>query len=91
MPTKRLARMHSHAEYGGKLIGEMTPDDLSQDGDWLGTFGELVASVTANGILNPLQVDRFESGELTLRNGHHRAVIAIQAGMVAVPVVIRQL
>lgn len=90
LKVEKLAKLHSHAEYGGKLVGDLTVVDLSHAGDWDGSFDELVQSIRDTGIQIPLRIDKSESGELMLRNGHHRAVIAIQLGLDTVPVTIRE-
>ena len=90
MAINILSRLHGHAEYGGKIIAEITEKDLSHDGDWKGSFQELKQSIMEHGIKKPLEIDKFESGELNLKNGHHRAVIAIQIGLKYVPVIIKE-
>ena len=90
MAVSILSRLHGHAEYGGKIIAKMTEKDLSHDGDWKGSFQELKQSIMEHGIKMPLEIDKFESGELNLKNGHHRAVIAIQIGLKYVPVIIKE-
>jgi hypothetical protein len=90
MLISKLSKLHSHPEYGGKIIGQMTEFDLSKNGIWQGTFDELKQDIIKNGIQTPLEIDKFESGELNLKNGHHRAVIAIQIGLTSVPVIIKE-
>lgn len=87
MSIEKLSKLHSHFEYGGKLLKDLQESDLSKAGDWEGTFEELKQSIIEKGILNPIAIDKFESGELNLKNGHHRAVIAMQIGLTSVPVV----
>ena len=89
MKVERLKKLRSHAEYGGKIIGKMTQADLSHNGEWRGSFSDLKADIETNGITNPLIIDKYASGEMTLGNGHHRAVIAMELDMAYVPVEIR--
>ena len=83
MPIGRLKKMRS-AELG-KLLADLVEDDLTKAGDWDGSFDDLRESIRRHGIIKPLDVYQFESGERLLGNGHHRAFLAIQLGLDAVP------
>lgn len=89
LTIERLKKIRSHAEYGGKFIADLTEDDLSKSGDWQGSFADLKTDIALRGVQTPLILDKYESGEITLANGHHRAVIAIQLGIDYVPIEIR--
>lgn len=86
MPIKDLMKLRSHAEYGAKFVGDLTENDLSKAGDWKFSFSDLKNHIQTYGILIPLRVHKYESGEMMLGNGHHRAVIAMQLGIKNVPV-----
>lgn len=49
----------------------------------------LVASIKAQGILQPLVVATSESGGYVILAGHRRAAAAVEAGLATVPVVVR--
>jgi len=89
MSMDRLKKIRSHAEYGCKFIADLTENDLSHDGDWLGSFSDLKTDISMRGIVSPLIIDKYDSGEMTLGNGHHRAVIAMQLNIDYVPVEVR--
>jgi ParB family transcriptional regulator, chromosome partitioning protein len=62
------------------------PDNVRSD---LGDLTELVASVQAQGILQPLLVTRGNAGQYVVIGGHRRLAAAAQAGLTRVPVMLR--
>jgi ParB/RepB/Spo0J family partition protein len=56
----------------------------------LGELGDLVASVSRHGILQPLLVRPGDNGTFVLVDGHRRLAAAAQAGLEQVPVLVRE-
>lgn len=88
MPIAKLKKIRS-AELG-KLLADLVEDDLTKSGEWNGSFDELRESILREGILKPIDIYQFDSGERLLGNGHHRAFLAIQLGLDSIPYQIRE-
>jgi ParB-like chromosome segregation protein Spo0J len=82
--TEALKRLTSHPEYGCVKLGNLKAEDLRQPEQ----MKRLSESVKKQGILTPLLIQVEESGERYLRDGHHRAVVAIALGLDTVPVIV---
>ena len=89
MKMSELVSYTAHAEYGCKLLADMTRDDVQHWGEYQGSIDQLIEDIRENGILNPLLVQEDESGERWLRNGHHRLVAALELRLTEVPVTIQ--
>lgn len=82
--TEALKRLSSHPEYGCVKLGELREDNLREPEQ----MKRLSDSVKRHGITTPLLIQVEESGERYLRDGHHRAVVAIASGLDTVPVIV---
>lgn len=95
LPSRRKMRHDKHfveelARRTGEGIGRMIPvtsiaSNDDQPRSSLGDLSDLVASISAHGVLEPLLVRRREHGGYELVSGERRFHAALQAGLEEIP------
>ncbi|MGR3541169.1 MAG: ParB/RepB/Spo0J family partition protein [Hasllibacter sp.] len=95
-PDGQDAALWREAEGQGRVIRSV--DIAAIDTGWIardravmdaGEMAELVASVRANGVRMPVELVPLESGRFGLVSGHRRVLAAGEAGLDAVPAMVR--
>jgi ParB family chromosome partitioning protein len=71
-------------------VGDISPSPLNPRSD-LGELGELAASITSLGIIQPLTVRPTEDGRYLLVAGERRYAAALAAGLTEVPAIVREM
>jgi ParB family chromosome partitioning protein len=71
-------------------VDAISPSSLNPRSD-LGELGELAASITSLGIIQPLTVRPTEGGRYSLVAGERRYAAALAAGLTEVPAIVREL
>jgi ParB/RepB/Spo0J family partition protein len=71
-------------------VGDISPSPLNPRSD-LGELGELAASITSLGIIQPLTVRPTDDGRYLLVAGERRYAAALAAGLTEVPAIVREM
>ena len=71
-------------------VDAISPSPLNPRSD-LGNVGELAASITALGIIQPMTVRPAEDGRYLLVAGERRLAAALAAGLTEVPAIVREM